>query len=419
RPTSSSTPPRASSRSFPATCAAARRICSASRSGGCCSSGKRNTPAASSRSRVRWATSVPRRWPTRICSTSWRWAAETARRCRTRTPGWPAVPAQALRPPTPKLALLASFIRFFYRQSMFFKNLTFFRFPSSVDFSEVDTLLPQAVLKPVGALEMSSRGFISPFGREEKEQFSHRIGEALWLTVGGEDKILPGTVVNDLLERRLEEIEEKEGRRPGGRERKRLKDDLLHELLPRAFVKTSRVDAFFDLENGYVAVNGSSQKTAENVMSDVRGLLGSFPAMPLNAEVAPRAILTAWIAGEPLPDGLSLGEECEMKDPAEGGAVVKCQHQELRCDEIDKHLDAGKQVTKLALVFEDNLSFVLGDNLIVRKLKFLDGALDQLEHSDDAGHRAELDARFALQSGEIRRLFLLLEQAFKLSKADT
>jgi len=70
-------------------------------------------------------------------------------------------------------------------------------------------------------------------------------------------------------------------------------------------------------------------------MSDIRGMLGSFPAMPLNAEVAPRAILTAWIAGEPLPEGLSLGEECEMKDPAEGGAVVKCQHQELRCDEID------------------------------------------------------------------------------------
>ena len=124
-------------------------------------------------------------------------------------------------------------------------------------------------------------------------------------------------------------------------------------------------------------------------------------------------------AGEPLPEGLSLGEECEMKDPAEGGAVVKCQHQELRCDEIDKHLDAGKQVTKLALVFEDNLSFVLGDDLIVRKLKFLDGALDQLEHIDEEGRRAELDARFALQSGEIRRLFLLLEQAFKLSKADS
>ena len=301
---------------------------------------------------------------------------------------------------------------------MFFRNLTFFRFPTSTDFSEVDTLLPHALLKPVGQLEMSSRGFISPFGREEKEQFSHRIGEYLWLTVGGEDKILPGAVVNDLLERKLEEIEEKEGRRPGGRERKRMKDDLLHELLPRAFVKNSRSDAYVDLQNGYVVVDSSSRKTGENFMSDIRGLLGSFPAMPLNAEVAPRSILTGWIAGEPLPTGLSLGEECEMKDPVEGGAVVKCQHQELRCDEIDKHLDAGKQVTKLALVFEDNLSFVIGDDLIVRKLKFLDGALDQLEHSDDDGRRAELDARFVLQSAEIRRLFLLMEDAFKLSKAD-
>src|SRR5690606_3791356 len=164
---------------------------------------------------------------------------------------------------------------------MFFKNLTLFRFPTSVDFSEVDTLLPHVVLKPVGALEMSSRGFISPFGREEKEQFSHRIGDALWLTVGGEEKILPGAVVNDLLARKLEEIEEKEGRKPGGRERKRLKDDLLHELLPRAFVKSSRTDAFLDLQHGYVAVDSSSRKTGANVMSDIRGMLGSFTAMPL------------------------------------------------------------------------------------------------------------------------------------------
>ena len=142
---------------------------------------------------------------------------------------------------------------------MFFKNLTLFRFPTSIDFSEVDTLLPQVVLKPVGALEMTSRGFISPFGREEKIQFSHRIGDALWLTVGGEDKILPSVVVNDLLQRKLEEIEEKEGRKPGGRERKRLKDDLLHELLPRAFVKSSRTDAFLDLRHGCVAVDSPSR----------------------------------------------------------------------------------------------------------------------------------------------------------------
>ncbi|RXD34810.1 recombination-associated protein RdgC [Xanthomonas perforans] len=301
---------------------------------------------------------------------------------------------------------------------MFFRNLTMFRFPPSLDLAAVEELLPQCALKPVGPLEMSSRGFVSPFGREETEQLSHRLGDFLWLAIGGQDKMLPGAVINDALEQKCAEIEKADGRRPGGKARKRLKDDIIHELLPKAFVRNSRTDVILDLANGVAIVNTSSRKTGENVMSEIRGMLGSFPALPLNAELAPRAVLTGWIAGEPLPASLSIGEEAELRDPIEGGAIVKCQHQELRGDEIEKHLEAGKQVTKLALVLDDNLSFVLGDDLVIRKLKFLDGALDQLANTDGDGLRAELDARFALQSGEVRRLFLVLEQAMGLSKAE-
>lgn len=301
---------------------------------------------------------------------------------------------------------------------MFFRNLTLFRFPTTLDFSQLDTLLPEMQLKPVGALELSSRGFVSPFGRNEPELF-HRIGDAIWLTVGGEDKILPSSVVNDLLGKKLAEIEEKEGRKPGGRTRKRIKEDLVHELLPRAFVKPSRTDALLDLQHGVVAVDSSSRKSAEDVVSQIRSALGSFPALPLNAEVAPRNILTGWIAGEPLPEGLALGEECELKDAMDGGAVVKCQNQDLQGDEIAKHLEAGKQVTRLALTLDDHLSFVLGEDLVVRKLKFLEGAVDQLENTEREDLRAELDARFALMSGEVKRLFSVLEAALKLSKAES
>lgn len=300
---------------------------------------------------------------------------------------------------------------------MFFRNLTLFRFPTTLDFSQLDSLLPEMILKPVGALDMSSRGFVPPFGRGD-DVLAHRSGDALWLTIGGEDKILPGSVVNDLLAKKLAEIEEKEGRKPGGRTRKRLKEDLVHELLPRAFVKPSRTDAMLDLEHGFVAVDTSSRKNAETVVSEIRHAMGSFPALPLNAEVAPRSILTGWIAGEPLPEGLALGEECELKDAMDGGAVVKCQNQDLQGDEIAKHLEAGKQVTRLALTLDDHLSFVLGEDLVIRKLKFLDGAVDQLENTEREDLRAELDARFALMSGEVKRLFVVLETALKLSKAE-
>lgn len=305
---------------------------------------------------------------------------------------------------------------------MFFKNLTIFRFPTSLDLAPLDARLAEFPLRPVGPLELSTRGFVSPMSSvnagASTEALSHRFDSAIWLAVGGEDKLLPSAVINDLLAKKLAAIEQAEGRRPGGRKRKQMKEDLVHELLPRAFVRPVRTDAMLDAKRGLCIVDSSSKKSAEAVVSEIRQALGSFPALPLNAEVAPRSVLTGWIAGEPLPDGLTLGEECEMKDAAEHGAIVKCQNQDLQSDEIAKHLESGKQVTRLALTLDDHVSFVLGEDLVIRKLKFLDGAVDQLESGNDDDLRAELEARFALMSAELQRLFAVLEPALKLSSVD-
>lgn len=300
---------------------------------------------------------------------------------------------------------------------MFFRNLTLFRFPASLRdaLADLQPSLSDHVLKPVGPLEMFSRGFVSPFGRDH-EALSHRVDDAVWVVLGGEDKILPSAVVNEMTARKAQEIEEREGRPLGGRARKRLKEDTLHELLPRAFSKPSRTGLHLDLKSGIAAVDTSSRKTAENVLSELRSALGSFPAVPVNAEVAPRSVLSGWLAGEALPKGLSLGDECELKDPVDRGAVVKAQRQELSAEEIGNHLEAGKQCSKLALVLDDHLSFVLGDDLVIRKLKFLEGAVDSLEQRDGGDVAAELDARYALMVGELRRLFTVIEKAFKLSK---
>ncbi|HEY5851169.1 MAG TPA: recombination-associated protein RdgC, partial [Lysobacter sp.] len=185
---------------------------------------------------------------------------------------------------------------------MFFRNLTLFRFPTTTKLDDLNAGLGECLLKSVGPLELSSRGFISPFGRDSDE-LSHTRSDATWLAVGGEDKILPGSVVNDMLAKKLVEIERKEGRKPGGRTRKRIKDELITDLLPRAFIKPSRTDALIDLGHGVVAVDTSSRKSGENVVSEIRRALGSFPALPLNAEIAPRSVLTGWVAGEEMPEG--------------------------------------------------------------------------------------------------------------------
>ena len=302
---------------------------------------------------------------------------------------------------------------------MFFRNLSLFRFPLTLakPLADLETALADCRLKPVGPMEPSSRGFVTPMGHAG-EALVHGVGAARWLTLGGEDRLLPGSVVNAELQKRLAAKEEALGRKPGGKMRRQMKEVLVSELLPRAFVRPTRLDGMLDLKHGVLAVDTSSKKAAEGFATELRRALGSFPALPLNAEASPRALLTGWIAGEELPPGFALGDECELKDPVDGGAVVKCQRQELLAEEVAKHLEAGKQVSKLALVFDDHVSFVLGEDLVLRKLKFLDGAVDQLESTERDDIVAELDARFALMSSELARLFVALEGALQFSRAE-
>lgn len=300
---------------------------------------------------------------------------------------------------------------------MIFRNLTLFRFPTAVDLSSFDTELADAACKPVGPQETVSQGFVPPHGNDSG-YYHHQVGDSYWLAVERQERNLPASVVNDKLADRVAHFEAQEGRKPGGKTRRRMRDDLVFDLLPQAFVTRRRLDVLINTKLGFVAVNTTSRKAAESVISEIRGVLGSFPALPLNAEVAPRAVLTGWLSGESLPDFLKLGDEAELRDPVTGGAVVRVQHQELVSDEVAKHLDAGKQCTRLALNVADHLSLVLGEDLVVRKLKFLDGATDSLmnQESEDLGE--ELDARFALAAGEIASLFIVLEAALKLSRAE-
>lgn len=300
---------------------------------------------------------------------------------------------------------------------MNFRNVTLFQFPTACHLDKLPWSLDDCALKPVGPLELSSRGFVSPYGRGDDRLVAAQ-GHAAWFTVGGEDRMLPGSVVNDLLAKKLEAIEKAEGRKPGGRTRKRIKDELITDLLPRAFVKPSRVDAVLLFDLGLLAIDTSSRKVAESVVSEIRRCLGSFPALPLNAELPPRAVLTSWLGGSEFyaaPESLDYGDEATLSDPVDRGATVKLARQELTSQEVTKHLEAGKQCTRLALTLDDHVSFTLGEDLVLRKFRLLD-AIDQLESTEREDLSAELDARMALFVGELRRVWAVLKPAFKISE---
>lgn len=296
---------------------------------------------------------------------------------------------------------------------MFFRNLSLFRFPEGIAarFKKLDEKLAEHELRPCGPLELQTRGWVSPYGRGES-MFAIEHGGSALLALGGEDKLLPTAVINQHIAEKVEELEKQRGRPVGSRERRKLKDDALTELMPRALARPSRLAGYVDLENGWVVVDTSSRKAAEGFISALRNALGSFPATSLEPEESPRALMTEWMIEGKLAAGFALGDECELKDPADHGAIVRCRRQDLAADEMREHLTSGKQVTQLALTFEERMRFVLDETLTVRKFKLLDIAVEQLDQGDRDSAKAELDARFVLMGGEVARLLAAIETTF-------
>lgn len=302
---------------------------------------------------------------------------------------------------------------------MFFRNLTLFRFSPAVaaDLARLDEALAGHRLRACGPLEMSTRGFVPPATPGPDEPLTRALGQCTLLAVGSEDKLLPAQVVNEELQRKVRAIAEEQGRRVGGRERRRIKDDVLTELLPRAFVRSSRMAAYVDRQHGWVVLDTASRKSAEDALTQIRQALGSFPAVPLAPEKAPRQLMTEWLTSGDLPAGLALTDECELRDPAgAGGAVVRCRHQELESDEIREHLRNGKQVYQLGLAFDDRIGFVLGEDMVIRKLRFFDVVTEELDATQPDSAAAELEARFALMTLELERLLAKFETWFGLPR---
>jgi len=299
-----------------------------------------------------------------------------------------------------------------------YRNLTLFRFSENVgkELGRLEEALLDHQLRPCGSMEMGTVGFVPPVGRGEEAPLAHTVNGATLLVIGAETKLLPAAVVNDELQRRVQKIAEEEGRKVGGRERKRIKEDVLTELVPRAFVRSSRLSAYADQADGWLVVNTSSRKTAENALTHIREALGSFPAVPLAPEEGPRVLMTDWLANGNLPAGLTLGSEVELRDPATStGGIWRGRRDDLDSEEVKEHLRNGKQVFQLGLVFDERMSFVLDEDLVVRKLKFLDVVIDELpeSHPDAA---SEADATFALLTLELRRLLAKLEEWFGLPR---
>lgn len=295
---------------------------------------------------------------------------------------------------------------------MWFRNLQIYRLPTGWEMSPagLETALTDFTLTPCSGLQVQTRGWVSP---RDDGQLVRGLERHLLIALGIEKKILPASVVKDEAAEKAARFEAERGFKPGRKTMLEIKDEVTATLLPRAFARRTLVRGWLDVERGWLVIDAASASAAEEFVEHLRNTLGgSFAVTRLDPDRSPVAAMTDWMTAGHAPGSFDLGDECELCSTDMERATVRYLRHSLEGDDVRRHLSAGKVVTRLGLLWREQLSLLLDDQLQVKKLKFVD--IDETAEREQAADPDEqFDQDLSLMVGTLRELLADLEAALK------
>lgn len=295
---------------------------------------------------------------------------------------------------------------------MWFKNLQLYRLTESFELTaeQLNEKLEADASKPCQGLDTFTLGWDKPLGRDG-HLLTHATNGCIMVSARREERVLPTAVVREVLDEKVAEIEASEARTVRRKEKMQLKDEIIVDLLPRAFTRSAKTYAYIDTQRGWVIVDSVSAKKAEDLLSLLRKSLGSFKVKPFEVNQSPAAIMTGWLKGA-APADFELQDECELRDTGEEGGIVRLRRHDLDGSEIEVHLDAGKSVVKLAVSWNERLSCILADDVSIKRVKFLDVIQEEAADAEVEDAAARFDVDFSLMSLELRNFIQRLVEIY-------
>jgi recombination associated protein RdgC len=289
-----------------------------------------------------------------------------------------------------------------------FRNLRLYRLHSAWPTSEnaLSEQLEQAAFKPCGSFTERSSGWEPPAG-EESPTLCRRVGGADLVRLRSQVRLLPAAAVNEALEERVAAFRQRAQRDPGRQEKRRLKDEVHAELMPRALLKSERVKGFCLIADKLIGIDTASEAQAERFLDKLRDALGSLQVTPLEFKQPVTQLINRVFLGDG-PPAFRAGRECRMQDPGAAAATVSWLDIDLGDDDVRRHVRKGLKLTRLGLLFDDLVSCVIDQDGVIRKLR-LQGMNEAEDGEQDP--LARLDSEFVLFTGVARRLIEALRKS--------
>lgn len=299
---------------------------------------------------------------------------------------------------------------------LWFKNAIIYQLNNDnlLDKQTIENALKSALFSPCGNLDTTKMGWVSPYDDNNLDDFIIDVQGHLLLKIKKETKILPAPVIKQALNEKIDKQEKALSRKLSKNEKATLKDEVMIDLMPRAFSKYNYYWLWIDIENKRIIIDCSSFKLAEDILAILRKELGALALTPLSIEKPLEKIMTTWVREKLSFPPFILGDEAELKDPLEGNGIISCKNQDITSDEMLVHLDSGKWVTKLKIIDERGINFIINPDLTLKRIKFDSVILDENEDigSDEFDKRLEADFYIMANtlSNSINDLYIIINK---------
>lgn len=280
---------------------------------------------------------------------------------------------------------------------MWFKNASIYTLTAPIEGADLlaEHLAPLA-FEPGSSLEMQRLGWVPP---REGGELVHAVGSQYLIALRSEKKLLPASVVNQVAKARAQEIEEQQGYKPGRKQMREIKEAVTDELLPRAFSLWRDTHIWIDPARQLLVIDAASSAKCDEVMQLLNKSIDRLGARSLQTIESPASAMTAWLADDQAPDGFTIDQDSELRSFAQSKAAVRYVRQQVDPQDAKRHIESGKQCTRLALTWNDRVSFVLTDTLALKRITPLDVLRENSEPGQDEAER--FDSDFALMAGEM------------------
>lgn len=255
-----------------------------------------------------------------------------------------------------------------------FKNITLYRIsPTWKPPAEhaLEAELQRLAFQPCGPTQERSVGWLPPRGAEFGAMVEN-IGGQWILKLAVEKKAVPGATVKQELDARVKAIEAERGRKPGSKEKRELKEEIVHSFLPRAFCKRTTHVIWLDVQKHTLVIAAGSLKAAEPLVKQLVDVMAELkhpiPLSPISTATSPSVAMSEWLTARQAPQGFTIDRDLELKHSGEDKSVVRYARHNLDLDEIGQHIQEGKLPTQLALTWNDKVSFVLNEKMGIKKI---------------------------------------------------